>query len=31
MTAPTDALRRGGYRCARPDEPDTTVFSIKVL
>jgi aldose 1-epimerase len=30
MTAPTDALRRGGYRSARPGEPDTTVFSIKV-
>lgn len=30
MTAPTDALRRGGYRTARPGEPDTTVFSIKV-
>ena len=30
MTAPTDALRRGGYRSAQPDEPDTTVFSIKV-
>src|SRR5690348_8259157 len=30
MTAPTDALRSGGYRSARPNEPDTTVFSIKV-
>ena len=30
MAAPTDALRRGGYRCARPGQPDTTVFSIKV-
>ena len=30
MTAPTDALRRGGYRSAQPDEPDTTIFSIKV-
>jgi galactose mutarotase-like enzyme len=30
MTAPTDALRRGGYRAAHPGEPDTTVFSIKV-
>jgi aldose 1-epimerase len=30
MTAPTDALRRGGYRGARPGEPDTSVFSIKV-
>lgn len=29
MTAPTDALRRGGYRSARPGEPDTTVFSIR--
>ncbi|OBB92563.1 aldose 1-epimerase [Mycobacterium sp. 852002-40037_SCH5390672] len=30
MTAPTDALRRGGYRCARPDEPAVTQFSIRV-
>ncbi len=30
MTAPTDALRRGGYRCARPDEPALVVFSIRV-
>ncbi|MBE1551463.1 galactose mutarotase-like enzyme [Mycobacterium sp. OAS707] len=30
MTAPTDALRSGGYRSAQPNEPDTTVFSIKV-
>jgi aldose 1-epimerase len=30
MTASTDALRRGGYRSARPGEPDTTVFSIRV-
>ncbi|HTY30018.1 aldose 1-epimerase [Mycobacterium sp.] len=30
MTAPTDALRRGGYRCARPGEPAVTVFSICV-
>ena len=30
MAAPTDALRRGGYRSARPGKPDTTVFSIKV-
>jgi aldose 1-epimerase len=30
MAAPTDALRRGGYRVARPGEPDTTVFSISV-
>jgi aldose 1-epimerase len=31
MAAPTDALRRGGYRTARPGVPDTTVFSIRVL
>jgi aldose 1-epimerase len=31
MAAPTDALRRGGYRCARPGQPDATAFSIKVL
>jgi aldose 1-epimerase len=31
MAAPTDALRRGGYRCARPGQPDTTVFSINVI
>ncbi|PXX05570.1 aldose 1-epimerase [Mycolicibacterium moriokaense] len=30
MAAPTDALRRGGYRSAKPGEPDTTVFSINV-
>jgi aldose 1-epimerase len=30
MTAPTDALRRGGYRCARPDKPAVAVFSIRV-
>ncbi len=30
MAAPTDALRRGGYRPARPGEQDTTVFSINV-
>jgi aldose 1-epimerase len=30
MTAPTDALRRGGYRSARPGAPDTTAFSISV-
>ena len=30
MTAPTDALRRGGYRCARPDEPAVAQFSIRV-
>src|SRR4029077_4160594 len=31
MAAPPDALRRGGYRSARPGEPDTTVFSIKIV
>jgi aldose 1-epimerase len=30
MTAPTNALRGGGYRSARPGEPDTTLFSITV-
>lgn len=30
MTAPTDALRRGGYRCARPGRPAVTQFSIRV-
>ena len=30
MTAPTDALRRGGYRSAQPGAPDTTAFSISV-
>ncbi|OBK46062.1 aldose 1-epimerase [Mycobacterium sp. 1081908.1] len=30
MTAPTDALRRGGYRCARPGVPAVTQFSIRV-
>lgn len=30
MTAPTDALRRGGYRCARPGEPAVTRFAIRV-
>jgi galactose mutarotase-like enzyme len=30
MAASTDALRRGGYRTARPGDSDTTVFSIKV-
>jgi aldose 1-epimerase len=30
MTAPTDALSRGGYRCARPGEPASTQFSIRV-
>jgi aldose 1-epimerase len=28
MTAPTDALRRGGYRSARPGQPAVAVFSI---
>jgi aldose 1-epimerase len=30
MTAPTDALRRGGYRSALPGEPAVAVFSIRV-
>ncbi|MDD4866476.1 MAG: aldose 1-epimerase [Mycobacterium sp.] len=30
MTAPTDALRRGGYRCARPGEPGIAQFCIRV-
>jgi aldose 1-epimerase len=30
MTAPTDALRRGGYRCARPGHPAVAEFSIHV-
>ncbi len=30
MTAPTDALRRGGYRCARPGEPAVAHFTIRV-
>ena len=30
MAAPTDALRRGGYRSAQPGESDVTVFSIAV-
>jgi galactose mutarotase-like enzyme len=30
MTAPTDALSRGGYRSARPGEPAVSVFSIRV-
>lgn len=30
MTAPTDALRRGGYRSARPGKPAVTQFSIRV-
>ncbi|WAC91120.1 aldose 1-epimerase [Mycobacterium sp. Aquia_213] len=29
MTAPTDALSRGGYRTARPGEPAVAVFSIR--
>ncbi|BBX98526.1 aldose 1-epimerase [Mycobacterium lacus] len=29
MTAPTDALRRGGYRCANPGESAVAVFSIR--
>ena len=29
MTAPTDALRRGDYRSARPGEPAATQFSIR--
>jgi aldose 1-epimerase len=29
MTAPTDALSRGGYRSARPGEPAVAVFSIR--
>lgn len=29
MTAPTDALRRGGYRCARPGEPAVAQFAIR--
>lgn len=29
MTAPTDALSRGGYRSARPGEPTVAVFSIR--
>ncbi|OIN82790.1 aldose 1-epimerase [Mycobacterium malmoense] len=29
MAAPTDALRRGGYRCARPGEPAVAQFSIR--
>lgn len=28
MAAPTDALRRGGYRMARPGQPDVAQFSI---
>ncbi|WP_158015233.1 aldose 1-epimerase [Mycobacterium basiliense] len=30
MAAPTDALRRGGYRVARPGEPAVAVFSVRV-
>jgi aldose 1-epimerase len=30
MTAPTDALRRGGYRSAHPGESAVAVFSIRV-
>jgi len=30
MTAPTDALRRGGYRSARPGASAVAVFSIRV-
>ncbi|MEZ0349213.1 aldose 1-epimerase [Mycobacterium sp. pR1184] len=30
MTAPTDALSRGGYRTARPGEPAVSVFSIRI-
>ncbi len=30
MAAPTDALRRGGYRSAQPGEPAVAVFSIHV-
>jgi galactose mutarotase-like enzyme len=30
MTAPTDALRRGGYRVARQGEPGVAQFSIRV-
>jgi len=30
MTAPTDALRRGGYRPVLPGEPGVAVFSIRV-
>ena len=30
MAAPTDALRRGGYRCAHPGQPAVAVFSIRV-
>ncbi|MEB3020428.1 aldose 1-epimerase [[Mycobacterium] crassicus] len=30
MAAPTDALRRGGYRVARRGEPESAQFSIRV-
>jgi aldose 1-epimerase len=30
MAAPTDALRRGGYRCAQPGKPAVARFSIRV-
>ena len=30
MTAPADALRRGGYRCAQPGEPAVSQFSLHV-
>jgi aldose 1-epimerase len=30
MAAPTDTLRRGGYRVAHPGEPAVAVFSIRV-
>jgi aldose 1-epimerase len=30
MTAPTDALRRGGYRSASPGQPAVAQFSIRV-
>ena len=30
MTAPTDALRRGGYRCARPGQPAVAQFSLRM-
>lgn len=30
MAAPTDALRRGGYRKAAPGKPETAQFSIRI-
>lgn len=30
MAAPTDALRRGAYRCAHPDRPAAAAFSMTV-